>query len=100
MPQIQHIVLLKYKPEVTTEKIEELFGLLAELQRLIPGITYYTSGANCSPEGINQGYTHGFIMTFESEAARDAYLPHPHHEQVKDELLKCIDGVLAFDFEA
>ncbi len=100
MPQIQHIVLLKFKPEVTAEKIAELFALLAELQHLIPGITYYAGGANSSPEELNQGYTHGFMMTFENVAARDTYLPHPEHERVKDELLKCIDSVLAFDFEA
>ncbi len=40
------------------------------------------------------------MMTFENVAARDRYLPHPEHERVKDELLKCIDSVLAFDFEA
>lgn len=49
--------------------------------------------------GLNQGYTHGFIMTFKNVAARDTYLPHPGHERVKDELLKCIDGVLVFDLE-
>ena len=98
--QIQHIVLLKFKTEVTAEKIAQLFGLLAELQHLIPGITYYAGGPNSSSEGLNQGYTHGFIMTFENEATRDAYLPHPEHERVKAALLECIDSVLAFDFEA
>ena len=100
MPQIQHIVLLKFKLEVTAEKIAELFGLLAKLQHLIPGIAYYVGGSNSSPEELNQGYTHGFMMTFENVAARDTYLPHPEHERVKDELLKCIDGSLVFDFEA
>lgn len=86
-----------FKPEVTAEKIGELFALLAELQDLIPGITYYAGGANSSPESLNQGYTHGFIMTFESKAARDAYLPHPEHERVKGKLAERIAGVLVFD---
>jgi hypothetical protein len=100
MPQIQHMVLLKIKPEVTPEKITELFSQLAELQQLIPGITYFSGGPYSSSEGLNQGYTHGFLMTFESVDARDAYLPHPEHERVKATLLPCIDGVIAFDFEA
>lgn len=100
MPKIQHIVLLKFKPEVTPEKISQLFGLLGELQQLIPGITYYSGGSYSSGEGLNQGYTHGFLMTFESVAARDAYLPHQEHERVKAELLLHIDSVLAFDFES
>lgn len=97
MTQIQHIVLLKFKQEVTNEKISYLFGLLEELPQLIEGITYYLGGPNVSFEGLNQGYTHGFIMTFSSVAARDAYLPHPEHERVKAELLQNIDSVIAFD---
>lgn len=99
MPQIQHMALFKFKPEVTAEKITQLFRLLAELQQLIPGITYFASGSYSSPEGLNQGYTHGFLMTFESVVARDAYLPHPEHERVKAELSMCIDNLLVFDFE-
>ena len=99
MSQIQHIVLFKIKPEVTTEEVTELFRLLAQLQQLIPGITYFAGGAYSSPEGLNQGYTHGFMMTFESVNARDAYLPHPEHERVKAALLSCIEAALAFDFE-
>ncbi len=99
MPQIQHMVLFQVKPEVTTEKIADLFRLLAELQQLIPGITYFAGGPYSSPEGLNQGYTHGFLMTFESVEARDAYLPHPEHERVKTALLICIDSALVFDFE-
>lgn len=99
MPQIQHLVLFKIKPEVTTEKITELFKLLAQLQHLIGGITYFAGGQYSSLEGLNQGYTHGFVMTFESIDARDVYLPHPEHERVKAALLPCIDGVVAFDFE-
>lgn len=100
MPEIQHMVLLKFKPEVTPEKITELFSQLAQLQQLIPGITYFAGGAYSSPEGLNRGYTHGFLMTFESVDARGTYLPHPEHELVKTSLLQCIDSVLVFDFEA
>ncbi|SRR4028119_715751 len=99
MTKIQHMVLLKIKPEVTPEKITDLFNQLAELQQLIPGITYFSGGPYSSSEGLNQGYTHGFLMTFESIDARDIYLPHPEHERVKAALLQCIDGVIAFDFE-
>lgn len=100
MPQIQHLVLFKIKPEVTTPEITELFRLLAELQHLIPGITYFAGGQYSSWEGLNQGYTHGFVMTFESVTARDSYLSHPQHERVKAALKPCVDSVIAFDFEA
>jgi Stress responsive A/B Barrel Domain len=99
MSQIQHIVLVKIKPEVTTENITEIFRLLAELQQLIPGITYFACGPYSSPEGMNQGYTHGFIMTFESVNARNNYLPHPEHQRVQGALSAYIDNVITFDFE-
>jgi hypothetical protein len=97
---IQHIVLLKFKEEVSPARIQDLFALIGELQSLISGITNYKWGEYNSPEGLNKGFTHGFIMTFESVAARNAYLPHPEHERVKAVLLECIDDAVAFDFEA
>lgn len=99
MPAIQHLVLLKFKADIADEKIGELFGQLEGLTQLIEGITSFAGGPYSSHEGLNQGYTHGFSMTFESAAARDAYLPHPEHERVKGAILPCIEGVVAFDFE-
>jgi hypothetical protein len=100
MTKIQHIVLLKFKQETTDEKIAYLFGLLGRLQELFPGITHFSHGPNVSNEGLNEGYKHGFIMTFSSVAARDAYLPHPEHERMKAEIFPHIDGVLTFDIAA
>ncbi|MDB5242587.1 MAG: stress responsive alpha-beta barrel protein, partial [Spirosoma sp.] len=37
-------------------------------------------GTNHSPENLNKGLTHAFILTFDSEKDRDAYLPHPAHK--------------------
>lgn len=100
MPKTQNMVLLKFKPEVTIEKISQLFGLLGELQQLIPGITYYAGGPSSGDERLTQGYTHGFLMTFESIATREAYLLHPEHKRVTAELLPYIDSIIAFDFES
>ena len=99
MPQVQHIVLFKFKPEITEEKIKEIFAQLAELPKKIPGIIYYASGPNCSNQGLNKSYSDGFIMTFESIEARDAYLPHPEHKKVAQEIIKNTDDVIVFDFK-
>jgi Stress responsive A/B Barrel Domain len=46
--------------------------------------------------------TQAFCMTFTDVEARDAYLPHPEHEKVKDSVLAIVEGgfegVIAFDF--
>jgi hypothetical protein len=67
---------------------------------LIPGITEFIGGAYSSEEGLNQGYTHAFIMTFENAAARDNYLSHAEHERIKGEVVTLVQSIIAFDFEA
>ncbi|MGL6339054.1 MAG: Dabb family protein [Waterburya sp.] len=99
MPQIQHVALLQFKPEVTPEKIKYLFNRLAELQQLISGIIHFSGGEYSSHEGLNKEYTHGFVMTFASVDARDAYLPHPEHEKVKEEIFPCLEDIVIFDYE-
>lgn len=100
---ITHMVLLKVKQGVPQKEIDLVFAEIAALQLKIAGIVHYAGGAYSSPEGMNQGYTHGFCMTFKDAASRNAYLPHPLHEPVKAHVVKILDGglkgVVAFDFE-
>ena len=72
---IQHIVLLKLKPETTAEQKAALLEGLGALKRenKIPGIEEVTGGDNNSPEGKAHGFDWGFVMTFTDAAARDAY---------------------------
>ncbi len=99
MAKMKHVVLLQFKPEVAPDQIERIFLNLEGLQDKINGVLDFTCGPYSSDEGLNQSYTHGFIMTFVDSAARDAYLPHPDHEIVKQSILPLVDGVCAFDFE-
>lgn len=99
MPAIQHIVLLQFKSDTPDETIADLFCQLEELKSLIPGISHFSGGPYSSHEGMNQGYNHGFVMTFDTAEARDTYLPHPEHERVKQAIIPCLDGFVAFDYE-
>ena len=99
MPKTKHIALLKFKDGTTPEQIDNVFDQLLELTEAVPGIEDYVAGANNSTEGLNQGFTHGFVMTFTDAAARDAYLPHPDHEKVKAAVLPLVESVVVFDFD-
>lgn len=99
MPAVQHMVLLKFKPEVAQRRIDEIFSMLRRMPDKIEGITHYSGGPYASPEGFNRGFTHGFLVTFASVEARDRYLPHPEHEPVKNAILETAAQVIAFDFE-
>ena len=100
MPQMKHIVLLKFKADTTPAQVEGFFRDLANLKGEIAGILDFMGGPYSSHEGLNQGYTHGFVMTFDSAASRDAYLPHPAHEKVKGTIIPHVAAIVAFDFEA
>lgn len=99
MAKVKHIALLKFKQGTTQEQIDELFEALLDVSENVEGIDDYVSGPNASPENLNQGYTHAFVMTFHDTAARDAYLTHPEHEGFKNEFLPIVDSVLVFDFD-
>ncbi len=98
MKKVHHIVLVKF----ALEKAHLSDRLLADLEALrpnIPGFLTLTGGAEVSQEGLNNGYTHGLVMTFTDATTRDHYLTHPDHEKVKQWLLPEIEGILVFDFE-
>jgi Stress responsive A/B Barrel Domain len=57
MPQVHHMVLLKFKQDVNDTAIAEVLQIVEELKRSIPGIDYCSSGAYSSPEGFNKGFT-------------------------------------------
>ena len=97
---IDHIVLLRWKPDTGREAKAELAAGLAELAGEVPGIVRYVSGAQNSAEDKHHGFDWGFTMTFTDAAARDAYLPHPAHLSVVTKLLApVVQDVLVFDFE-
>jgi hypothetical protein len=94
---VYHIVLLTFKPG-SESRFEPLMTALGALRSKLPGMTGISGGPYDSPEGFNQGYTHGFIITFADPAARDRYLTHPDHEQVKADFLPLVEKVVAFDY--
>ena len=76
---VRHVVVFKYKEGAPQEKIDIVTNAFRSLKDKIPGIVAFEHGVNNSPEGKNQGFTHVYLLTFENEAARDVYLPHPEH---------------------
>lgn len=78
---VQHIVLFKFKPETSPEKLKEILAAFEALPSKIKEIKGFQWGTNNSPENHAHGLTHAFILTFDSEKDRDAYLPHPAHKE-------------------
>ena len=98
MRKVNHMVLVKFA-SAKAHRHPELIEALNALRSRLPGFLSLSGGPYSSPEGLNQGYTHGYLMTFVDAAARDQYLTHPEHEKLKKDFLPDLEGVVAFDFE-
>ena len=97
---VRHVVVFKYKPDATEAQIQKITDAFRDLKDKIPGIVGFEHGVNNSPEGLNQGFTHVYLLTFENAAARDAYLPHPDHEAFSQILRGSgiFDGAFVVDY--
>jgi hypothetical protein len=97
---LRHVVLFKFKESATQQQIDEVVKGFGELPEKIDAIHDYEWGTNNSPEDHAKGYTHCFLVTFKSEADRDAYLPHPAHQEFVKILLPILDEVHVVDYWA
>ncbi len=98
--QLRHVVMFKFKDGSTAadvKKVEDAFRALPSKIKEIKGFEW---GTNNSPENLNQGFTHCFFVTFDSEKDRNAYLPHPAHKEFGSILGPHLDKVLVVDYWA
>ena len=68
------------------------------LPQQIKEIKSFEWGTNNSPENLNQGFTHLFLVSFATEQAREVYLPHPAHKAFVEVLKPHLDKVLVLDY--
>ena len=96
---IQHIVSFKFIKSAKLQEIENLKNLFFSLQNKIPGIISISGGENNSPENLNKGFTHCFVILFKNEQARKEYLPHAEHQHFVSQLKPLMDDVFVIDYE-
>jgi len=103
MGGVRHIVFCRFRADVTDAQREAIFAELAALRAHLPGILAMSLGANVSPEGLGQGFAHGFSIDFADPAARDTYLADDAHGQAGAKLVAALDGgisgLIVFDIE-
>ena len=99
---VRHVVVFKFKPGATEQQITQVTQAFRGLRSRIPGITGFEDGVNNSPEGKNLGFTHVYLLTFDSIASRDAYLPHPEHKKFGELLgqLGVLEDAFVVDYVA
>ena len=98
--KIQHVVSFKFKSTATPQQVQKVVDDFAALKKKIPQITSFEWGTNISPEKLNKGFTHCFVLSFKSEKDRDAYLVHPDHKAFGEGLAPVLEDVFVIDFQA
>lgn len=95
---LRHVVMFGWKEGTDAAYIAKVVTALSDLKHKIPVIKSFEWGTNNSPENLNNGLTHCFILTFNSEADRDAYLIHPDHKAFVAILNPAPDKITVVDY--
>ena len=98
MQSVKHFGMFQFKEEVSQDQIAACFLELKSMEKKIPGLLDIHHGPYVGTEDLNEDFSHGFIMTFENEAALEDYLPHPEHERVKSLVVPLLEKLVVFDF--
>ena len=96
--KLRHVVLFGFASAASDATIAEVVRRFAELKTLVPKVDAFEWGKNCSPEGIDRGHSHAFLLTFGSSEARDAYLIHPNHVAFSDWVRSLVSNVTVVDY--
>ena len=95
---IRHIILIKFKTTASINEIDKLKQNFESMPTKIEGVSSVEWGLNDSDEGKNKNYTHVVLMNFVDESARNNYLPHPEHDELKKLFIPILDDLIVFDY--
>jgi len=96
----RHVVFFKFKETAEPEQVQALEKAFVELAGKIDAVKGFEWGTNVSPEGLNDGFTHCFFVTFQDKAGLEAYLPHAAHQEFVGKLKPLLDKVCVLDYLA
>jgi hypothetical protein len=97
MTAILHVVLVAWNDGIAKATLDKLRNTARGMLHAVPGIMAVEEGPNVSTEGLGNGFDYGLIVTFPNSAARDAYLSHPGHEILADQIRANANRVVVFD---
>lgn len=97
---LRHVVMFQFKEASSEADVAKVVDAFRELPNKIPAIADFEYGTNNSPEGLNEGLTHCFLVTFKSEEDREAYLPHAAHLAFVEVLKPHLEKVMVLDYWA
>jgi len=97
---LRHVVMFQFKDSSSEADVQKIVDAFRTLPSKISGIADFEYGTENSPEGLADGLTHVFLVTFKSEADRAAYLPHPAHTAFVEILKPHLEKAVVVDYWA
>jgi len=97
---LRHIVLFKFKDETSSVEMKKIQESFMDLSRKIHEIQDMEWGINISPENFHQGFTHCFILSFESKEDLAQYQINPDHLEFQKILIPAMEKVFVVDYWA
>lgn len=97
---LRHIVMFQFEDGLADQDVTEIVDAFCNLENKIDSIADFEYGTNISKEGLSNGFTHCFVLTFESEPALQEYLKHQAHLDFVKMLQGKIAKVQVFDYWA
>jgi hypothetical protein len=98
--KLNHVVCFKFKTTAAPADIKKVEEAFQALPKQISQVQSLEWGANVSKEKRDKGFTHCFLLSFKSEADRDAYIEHPAHKAFGKLVGPVLDDVFVLDFWA
>lgn len=96
----RHVVFFKFKDSASPEQVQSIEKAFIELAKKIETVKSFEWGTNVSPENLNDGFTHCFLVTFADKAGLETYLPHPAHSEFVGQLKPILDKACVLDYTA
>ncbi|MCH2114116.1 MAG: Dabb family protein [Pirellulales bacterium] len=96
--ELKHAVFFKFKDGASSAEVKRVEKAFAGLPAKIGAIRHFEWGRNNSPEKHDDGFTHCFMVSFDSVAGRRVYLPHPDHQDFVELLMPVLDKARVLDF--
>jgi hypothetical protein len=94
---ITHVVMMKFKSDVTEKSIEELEALLDGLPDRINEIQSYDFGRDVLHSG--RSYDFALVSVFANLNMLQYYQQHPDHQAVTKKLSAMCENIIAVDYE-
>ena len=93
---IRHVVMLKFKPEISQEQRLKLREMSVAALGQIPGVKNVITGQALDIEG-RPVYDAGVFIDFDDEAKLKAYLEHPVHKVAEAQLPAMCSDIKVLD---